>query len=408
MPSCHPTKPGGRLRCAKFPKYFLLFLMALALRLPLAGLPNPVSGSAPFIFEGNRMYAELAFVRPDGTLHKTLAYVDLGSPSMILSEALFKELELDPKKPLVFNVGDTPVRVDSGTVTSDPWLPFSVAHNRRVEALLPAGVMQNYEVVIDYAHSKLTLAQPGTLKPEGTPVPGRVNQRTGLIAVDVSVDGQSYPVTIDNGSAYTWLRKATVQEWLAVHPEWQRGTGAVGPSNMRMADDGIEAKGILVRIPEIKLGSLHLKQVGALAIDPSKTSWDFIDWYSQKNALPVIGWLGGNVLRSFRITIDYPNRMTYWLPQTESDTNDLHQVGLTLSKKGNACFVAAVATQDGKPTVEGVRVGDKLLRVGTMNTSGATLAEIFSAMHGKPGEVRSLLLERDDKQFTVRAKVTPF
>jgi hypothetical protein len=382
--------------------------MVLALCLPLSGLPNPVSGSAPFIFEGNRMYAELAFVRPDGTLHKTLAYVDLGSPSMILSEALFKELKLDAKKPLIFNVGDTPVRVDSSTVTSDPWLPFSVAHNRRVEAFLPAGVMQNYEVVIDYAHSKLTLAQPGTLKPEGTPVRGRVNQKTGLIAVDVSVDGQSYPVTIDNGSAYTWLRKATVQEWLAVHPEWQRGVGAVGPSNMRMADDGIEAKGILVRIPEITLGSLHLKQVGALAIGPGKTSWDFIDWYSQKNALPVIGWLGGNVLRSFRITIDYPNRMTYWLPQRESDINDLDQVGLTLSKKRNAYFVAAVATQDGKPTVESVRVGDKLLRVGTMNTSRATLAEIFSAMHGKPGEVRSLLLERDDKQFIVRAKVTPF
>src|SRR5262249_14492022 len=214
---------------------------------------------------------------PDGRLYKTLAFVDLGSPSMILSEALFKELQIDAKKPLVFKVGDMPVRVDSNAVASDTWLPFSVGNNRRVEALLPAGIMQRYEVVIDYARRTLTLAQPGTLKPQGIPLPIRLNEKTGLITVDASINGRTYAVTIDNGSAYSWLRKTTVQEWLAVHPDWQRGTGAVGASNMRMADDGIEATGIMVRIPEIKLGPLHLGQVGALAIGPSSANWDFID-----------------------------------------------------------------------------------------------------------------------------------
>ncbi len=81
-----------------------------------------------------------------------------------------------------------------------------------MEALLPAGVLQKYEVVIDYAHHTLTLAQPGTLKPKGAPLPIRVNENTGLIVVDISVNGQAYPVTIDNGSAYTWFRRTTVQE----------------------------------------------------------------------------------------------------------------------------------------------------------------------------------------------------
>ena len=388
-------------------KYFPARLISLALCLPCAAA-NPSSGTAPLIFDANRIYAELAFVRPDGSLHKSLAFVDLGSPSMIVSDALYKELQLDQQKSLTFNIGDMPIHVDSSAVTSDTWLPFSIADNQRVEALLPAGVMQNYQVVIDYARRGLTLAQPGTLQPGGSLVPCRINYKTGLVAIDVSINGQTYPVTIDNGSAYTWLRKTTVQEWLAIHPDWQRGIGAVGVSNMRMADDGIEAAGILVRIPEIKLGSLELRQVGALGIGPSSSDWDFIGWYSRKNPVPVIGWLGGNVLQSFRITIDYPNRKTYWLPQRGSDSHELDQVGLTLEKKNGEYFVAAVAWRNGKPTVEGVQAGDKMLQIGALHTDAVTPAAILSALHGKPGELRTLLLERNTRRLTVQAKVTAF
>jgi hypothetical protein len=112
--------------------------------LPCIGSQIPSSGTTPFIFDGNRVYAELALLRPDGTLHRVLAFVDLGSPTTILSEALFKELQLDQKRPLTFTVGDMPVRVDSSAVTSDAWLPYSIGDNKRVEALLPAGVMQRY------------------------------------------------------------------------------------------------------------------------------------------------------------------------------------------------------------------------------------------------------------------------
>ena len=391
--------------CRKcFPSLFAFFALCCA----CFGSQTPSSGTAPFIFDGNRVYAELAIVCPDGTLRKVLAFVDLGSPSTILSEALFKELQLDHKKPLTFEVGEMAVQVEPNAVTTDDWLPYSIGDNRSVEALLPAGVLQKYQVVIDYARRALTLAQPGTLKPAGVPVPFRINQKTGLIAVDASINGRAYPVTIDNGSAYTWLRMTAAQEWIDARPDWQRGIGAVGASNMRMADDGIEATGVLVRIPEIKLGSLSVQQVGALAIGRSSTNWDFIDWYSEKNPGSVIGWLGGNVLKGFRITIDYPNHMTYWLRQTELDPHDLDQVGLTLKSKGGEYFVAAVATQNGKSTVADVQAGDKLLQIGALHTGAATWSAIFSAMHGKPGEIRTLLLERDARQFTVQAKVVRF
>jgi len=54
-----------------------------------------------------------------------------------------------------------PVRVDPSTVTSGAWIPFSIGGNRKVEALLPAGVLLKYQVVIDYADRTLTLADSG-------------------------------------------------------------------------------------------------------------------------------------------------------------------------------------------------------------------------------------------------------
>ena len=372
--------------------------------LPLAAR----SGTAPLVFTGNRIYAELTFVHPDGTFQKSLAFVDLGSPSTILSPGLFRELALNQKRALTFQVGKLTVTVDSSAVTSDSWLPFPISDGRKVEAVLPAGVMRKYQVVIDYAKRTLTLAQPGTLQPEGVPVPFQLKEKTGLVAVDATIDGKSYPITIDSGSAYTWVSKARVREWLGRHPDWERGTGAVGVSNMRMADDGIEAAGTLVRIPEIRLGSLRLANMAALAIGPDNAGHDFIDWYSKKNPVPVIGWLGGNALRGFRVTLDYPRHVSYWLRQTMLDSHDLDQVGLTLMFRGGEYFVAAVATQHGKPTVEGVQVGDKLLQIDGVQTRGAARSTIFAAMHGKPGDVRTLVLERHGKRLTVQARVTRF
>lgn len=177
----------------------------------------------------------------------------------------------------------------------------------KVEATLPATVLERFVVVIDYEKRLLEFAPPGALKPQGVPVPFRISRKKGLIAVDAFIDGKSYPVTIDNGSAYTWFEPKAPHVWLTAHPEWQRGVSAVGASNMMMSGDATETYGILLRIPEISFGALLVRDVGAMAVGPGRNfpgNLELFDWYSQKNAAPVIGWIGGNVLKSFRMTID--------------------------------------------------------------------------------------------------------
>ena len=62
--------------------------------------PAPVSGTARVVLDGNRVYAELTFVRPDGSPHKALAFVDMGSPTMSLNQTLIDELGLNAAHPL--------------------------------------------------------------------------------------------------------------------------------------------------------------------------------------------------------------------------------------------------------------------------------------------------------------------
>ena len=398
---------------------FLFIIVFLARS--LEALDPERSGTVPFIFDDNRVFAELNFVRPNGTLRKALAFVDLGTPTLVLDKKLHEELQASQGKPVILRVGNLEIKVDASAVETDTDLGVTGPDGKRtlpVEAVLSASVLTNYQVVVDYAKRTLSVMQPNTLKSKGDAVPCHVNEKTGLISITANVGGNPYAIAVDTGSAYTWVREDVAAQWIKAHPEWKRGKGAVGEANMQ-SRTGAQARGTILRVPEIKLGSLSLKQIGALGIAPeaprippapgqSKVEGNFFDWYSKKAPEPVIGWLGGNVLRGFRLMIDFPRRMTYWKRVSDLDPHDLDQVGVTLEKRSEGYFIAGIAEKSGKPTVDAVRVGDKLIQIDNVLLSSATRGAIFAALHGEPGSVRMLVLERDGQQLTLPAKITAF
>jgi hypothetical protein len=402
----------------------LLLLSGLVILLanPALGAEGASAGTVPFIFDDNRMFAEVAFVRPDGTLRKALAFVDLGTPVPVIGEGLRLELGVDRNEPLVLRIGRLDIRLDSSVVATDTEPSFTGRNGKAtvpVEAILPGSVMKNYQVIFDYGKRTLTLARPGTLVPEGTAVPCRVNEKTGLISVAAEIAGHTYEMSVDSGSAYSWVRDTVARQWVIAHPAWKRGAGAVGEANMQTRPGGAEAGATILRISEIRLGSLRLSQIGALGISPEAPPFppapgepgvqgDLFDWYSRKSPGPVIGWLGGNVLKGFRVTIDFPRHMTYWQRQRDLDPHDLDQVGVTLERRDTGYFIAGVAEKDGNATVQGVRAGDRLVQVDAFRLDGATRGAVFSALHGRPDSVHVLVVERDGKPVTVAAKVTAF
>lgn len=387
-----------------------LAITSLLTLAPCRAAVAPVTGTTTFLLDGNRVYAQLRFLRADGSFHPALAFVDMGSQAMTLREPLFRELQLDQHRALRFKVGDLLIDVPASEVTAEPG-PGSPMGSLRVEGVLPARILQRYRLEIDYLRRTLTLSEHQTRQPEGVAVRFRIDGDTGLIAVPARIDAETYWITVDGGSAYTWVRLRTAEAWLRSHPDWERGRGAVGPSNMMMSGDPVETNGVLLRIPEMSLGTLRLEAVGALAAGqghllPDGT--DLFDWYSRKNAVPVLGWLGGNVLRAFKLTVDYPSRTSYWLRQSAPEPGELEQVGITLQHENHSFVIAGIATKGGRPTVEGVSPGDRLIRVDGLDTATATWGEIYDALHGKAGQPRRLILERHGRRVAAEVKVTAF
>jgi hypothetical protein len=318
---------------------------------------------------------------------------------------------------LSFSVGGLPMRVEASALDRNLAKDFFVKYfaPRRVEATLPSGILQNYLVVLDYGKATLTLALPGKSKPDGIAIPAQVNPNTGLISIDASIDGHVHPVAIDNGTGYTLFRGQVVQAWLGRHPDWLRGIGAVGESNTGMLNSAIENEGTLVRVPEIALGPLRLTDVGVLGtgsllgtVGDGLFGDPFWKSFSKKTPVPVDGLIGGNVLRGFRLTIDYQNRMTYWQQQRDLDPHDLDQVGITLERRAGSYFIAGIARQAGKMTVEGIAPGDKLVRIDGLSADNASRGTVLAALHGRPGDRRVLTLERAGQQLQVNALVTGF
>jgi hypothetical protein len=369
------------------------------------------SVTVPFVLDHNRVFVDLEFIAGGGNGRKVHAFMDSGGGAdLVVARSLIDGIHLDEAKHIHIRLGGMPLVFDEDKI-SMAGLPgnsiLSGEHN--IEASFPSTILQNYDVVLDYAKHTLTLAPPRSLHHEGTLIPCRVNHETGMISVDMKIAGETYAVAIDNGAAYTWFSKPVVEAWIEQNPDWLRGIGAVGDANMNGGGD--EATAVVARAPELLLGTLKLQRVGLAGFQNAVDSdhEDMFVWYSKKAPEPVIGWIGGNVLKAFRVELDYAENATYWLLETPLDSHDLDQVPITINAEADGSFtVIGIAERNGQKLVDGIEPGDKLIQVGELKTSGATLGRVLEALHGKPGETRVLVLDRGGQPVRVTAAVVQF
>ena len=356
------------------------------------------------------MFVEVEFLRPDGAVRPARAWVDTGNEALVLQEPLARELGFDvpagkeewaplPKAPgmrlngMPLEASDVPAGVLRGPRLRPGLL---------VEAQLPASLFRRYHVVLDYPAKRLTVAMPGVLKPRGTPVPCRVNPETGLFLIETSLEGEKVALGIDNGSSYTWVSDSLTKAWTERHPDRPSAVGAVGAANF--FGFGFEKLGVLMRVPEMGLGALTVKGVGVAGFPQ-----ELFDWYSKKSAGPVRGFIGANVLKGFRIEVDFPNGMTYWQAGPAPDPFDLDIVGLNIRPEDDGGYtIAAICVKDGRPAVEGVQPGDRLVRVDSFDTAGAPMGRVVDALRGEPGTTRTLVIERGGERIVVKAKTVRF
>lgn len=409
------TGANIRIRGRILPVQFVALLVT-CLAAPTKAQSAPAGTvSEHFLLDHNHIFVELTFVLPDGKPDKVLAFPDSGDPWLTLTTALAEELRADKWKSasdMHILFGGRPLNTSAINNVGAPKYFYPGMYmfpGMHVEANLPATVLEKYDVVLDYETQTLTLAPPQSVKHEGERVPCKVDPATGLISVQAEVDGKSYAFAIDITAAYTWVDRGVAKSWASAHPRWLRGIGAVGDANMNGSYP--ELTGTIMRLPDIALGGLNVQNVGALGVGPGfdKSIPNFFAWYSKKTPGPVVGFLGGNVVRRYRLEIDYADGATYWQRQRVPRSDHLDQVGITIrATPSSEYFVARVATQNGRNTVNEVEAGDRLISVDGLAVTGVTMGRILTALHGKPGETRTLVLERRGKRITVSAPITSF
>jgi hypothetical protein len=390
----------------------VMTVLAAALGIAMAEDAGPRSATVAMTLDHNRMTVEIALQRADGSPRPARAWVDTGGTTVTVAEALARELGVDltamPAGSGKSFATQTPVPDMSlgGIPLDGAGMNLAVRAGRfalpgvQAECVLPARCLRRLHVVFDYPARQLTVALPRVLTPLGTAVPCRVHPETGLFMVEATIAGEKTALGVDTGSAGTWLSDKKTAAWLASNPSQPHAVGAAGSTNF--FGFPFETQGALLTLPGMTVGPLAIGQeIAVLGLDQG-----IFDWYSQKSAAPVAGFLGAGLIARFRLEVDFPGQMTWWLPGPPPTVRDLDIVGLTLRPESDGSFtVAGVVSRAGRPMVPNVLPGDRLLKVDGLEVRGAAMGSVIAALRGKPGEVRLLLLEREGKSITVRARV---
>ena len=362
--------------------------------------------TAPLSFEQHRPYTRLTLIGPSGHAVRALFWLDTGGGAVILSGPLAARLGLKPMGKTFKAEGNVIVATQLPKVLvgglvlqlkdANAFLVVdkkSTLEGTGAEGALPLRALRRYQVVLDYPRARLRIAQPGALRPEGRQVAAHFS-KTGFIAVTATVSGKPYGFLLDSGGQYCMVSENILAGWEEQNPRWPQVTGAYGPANMMLGP--VETSFKMLRIGTMQWGPFTLENVGSV----SRPSSNYEQVMSRMTGRAVVGSIGGNVLRHFRVDIDYPNDRLYLKRAAIGVEAPLDMVGITLEPSGNSYVIAGVAEREHE-----LRKGDRLLSIDGTSIHGLTVAEIIGRLAGMPGATRTLTIERDGKTFSVNAPV---
>jgi hypothetical protein len=383
-------------------------------KMPAHSLPRQ-SATVAMEVRDNRVFVPLQITGPNGKKRTALFWIDSGGDTIFFSGPLAHALGLEKSGPSFQGMGNTPshmvntphLAIEAMAIDlNDVSAAVSESKNRNAfagveaEGFLPATVLKKYDVVFDYPAHRFTLATSGVIAHHGVPVPLSVNPTTGFARIELSIAGRSYGFMLDTGAAYTGVSQGRIDQWMREHPSWPHSVGAVGAANMvgKSFDVGNE----LIRLPELSWGPVRLQNVGMV----SRQKGLYENVISKDMTAPIVGALSGNVLRLFRLDIDYPAGLVYLDQRNTDSANDLDSVGVIVQVKDDgSVIISGVVKRNGLAEVDGVEPGDQLLRVDGRWMAGASIATVDQALSGAVKEKHQLTVRRGERIFSVPAEV---
>jgi hypothetical protein len=232
------------------------------------------------------------------------------------------------------------------------------------------------------------------------PIPTPIKRESGYPRIELTIDGKAYGFLLDTGAAYSMASVLALDAWSRAHPDWPTMVGAVGEANMLKGAWDLNDR--LLRVPHALVGGIELRGMGLV----SREGGTYEDYTSSDTTAPVVGAVAGNVLRDFRVGIDYAHGVTYLEQHAEPHDGDLDSPGLVLDMTFDGeVHVAGLARVGGASAAADVKPGDRLLSIDGREVAELRRGAIFQALHGRAGELRRLRLLRDGATIEVDAPV---
>ena len=399
----------------RLPCILLAFALVFDCNSPLHSqkLKSVTHVTLPMRVEGNTPVVTLSFKRTDGSIRTARFVFDSGGGAILLDQGLAHDLGLKPEGPIIASQGERYRRVNlplmlAGGMPIDVGASHAFVHLGRnsftnrvaVEGLLPGKALEQYQVVLNYPRRLFSIGEPGSLQHRGTKLACPYIPSSGHPMIEVGIDGTNYEFLLDTGSNITLARAGVLRKWSKEHPGWPTSIGAAGPANDGGASD---ADALLLRVPALRLGRFSVAQP-AMASRPDK----IYSPTSYETPAPIAGALGGNVLRRFRVEIDYPERLLYLEPsgRQHADDFDFDTVGLVLSTNGaGELVVRAVSSTASAVTKRNIRPDDVIVGISGIGKAPQTLMKAADALSGGIGERKQLSILRKGKAMRVTVTV---
>jgi hypothetical protein len=359
----------------------------------------PAVGMEFMAVEGNSPIITLQFKGQNGRTRSARFAFDSGGGAVILDSALASGLGLTPSGTAIGEFGEqyAPVNLPPASIGGFPVNfgastafihlganSFDTRHH--VEGLLPGKAFEQYQVVLDYPQHRFSVAPSGCIPHRGVAVESPYLPASGHPRIVVNVLNKEYGMLLDTGPGVTLARRDLLEFWIAAHPEWATSTGASGEANVPKGD----GKELLLRVPEMEWGPFHIRNV--VMVSRPNGVYDANNFETPQ---AIVGALGGNVLRCFRVEIDYPHGKTYLEQVRQPDRNDMNSAGLVLDvDAANQLVVVAVSTTADTLTKRNVLPGDIILQIEGKAENPWTIAGASQELSGTVGESRRLLIRR--------------
>ncbi len=262
----------------------------------------------------------------------------------------------------------------------------------RFGGILGFNALNRFRVTIDYHRQQVTFSAPGGKPPAGIEARARFPGATPQLEVEVDDIGK-LPMLLDTGASMTIIPAKASQQWQPFR---------LASMGMALGVGGAGSIPRAARASSVSIVGGPLRDVTLMFVSPTPRGET-----AQILSEAGFGLLGNNLLRHFRVTIDYPMRLVTLerMPKPAS-MGDSATAGIVLDLTSNTAKVSGVMPLS-SASEQGIERGDLVLSVGGRSTKGTPPSEVQKWLAGEEGTRLKVKLQRGDRVWEAELELRP-